>query len=186
MTTAAKPDPATASTPTAVAGWSLKNKRVRLLVLAVLLLILTAVLISGLDTRMRLIKPAGYAEVEAATRASRFVQKLISPEGNVVAVRRFDNPDDKTGLDYWATALELEKTQKDGMTLVGREELTTNKGQKGMLFDFEVGERPSHIRYLIALFVVGDAIYTVEAGGSPGAITRDRETIVATMKTLGE
>ncbi len=165
------------------------NRR-RQATLVVLLLVLgvlvVAMIVSRINTRLRLTKPAGFAEVNASERSQRFVQKLISPTGTVIAVRRFDNPDEKTGLDYWGQALELEKTQKDGMVLVARDELTTTKGQSGLLFDFEVGERPGHIRYLIALFVLGDSIYTVEAGGDPDAITTSRDAIVATMKTLGE
>lgn len=124
--------------------------------------------------------PAGYAEV----KHSRFKQKLMSPGGTVIALRQFDNPDDKAGLDYWAQALEIQKTEKDQMELIAREDIQTARGLPGKLFSFDVGEGSARIRYLIGLFVKPDVILAVEVGGKIEAIEADREAILAAIRSL--
>ena len=94
----------------------------------------------------RLTAPTGYAET---AESWEFEQKLISPGGTVIALRKFDNPDEKAGLQYWAAALEIQKTKKDRMELVSREDIRTTAGVPGVLFSFEVGEGSSKISYLI-------------------------------------
>ncbi len=146
-----------------------------------LLLLLGLVLPAVACAGLRIQAPSGYAEVQSHT----FQQKLVSPGGTVIAVRHFANPDPRAGLAYWAEALEYQKTTREGMTLAARDAIATESGLDGVLFDFEVGERPGHILYLIALFVIDDSIYTIEVGGTPEAVADGRETILAAIKSFG-
>ena len=125
--------------------------------------------------------PRGYAELDDSYP---FDFKAVSARGNVIALSEFDNEDDSVGLPFWAEAVEYQKVELDGYKLISREELRTNADVFGTLFTFEVGEGPDAILYLIAVFVDGDDIYVVEAGGAVEAIEAEMDDIKAAMKTV--
>ncbi|MGE0434711.1 MAG: hypothetical protein AB7S36_20825, partial [Planctomycetota bacterium] len=68
-------------------------------------LIAIAILAATGCSAMKLTAPDGYATV----KSSQFVQKLMSPSGSVIGLRRFENPDMEVSVGYWAAALEYQK-----------------------------------------------------------------------------
>lgn len=118
--------------------------------------------------------PSGYIPVR---QQSRYDKKVVSATGNVLAVKARPNEDAKADLAFWSTAVERQKVQFDGMTLVARESIRSDAGVDGVLFQFESGDGPSRLQYWVALFVTPSRITTFEAGGTADKLGPDTAAI---------
>lgn len=129
----------------------------------------------------RIDAPTGYVEVK---NVYGYDYKAVSAQGNVFALTSRDNPAGEGDQTFWSQAVEHQKVAIDGYRLEGREEIKSESGLGGTLFDLRVGSGSAEYTYLLALYVSPRTIYTVEAGGPSKRIEADRAAISRAMTTL--
>lgn len=129
----------------------------------------------------RLEAPPGYAALKSAPL---FDFKAISAQGHVIAVRRHANPSTDADLDYWSQAVEHQKVDVEGMKLVAREAVRTDRGQDGTLFQFELGEGQRRTAYWVAVFAKGFTITTVEVAGSSEGVALEADALKTSIRSL--
>ena len=116
---------------------------------------------SGCGPTVRIDTPDGFATLDDQTE---YVYRATSSEGVVVAVRREENQPHGT-LTFWVGAIDRQ-LRRTGFQVAQKPAPVTNAaGMTGTLlrYDRDGGGRPD--RYWIAVFVSGDHVWTVEAGG---------------------
>jgi hypothetical protein len=125
--------------------------------------------------------PPGYAKVQ---RSAPYDLKAVSAKGAVIALRGRANEDKTADLAFWSQAVERQKVDLDGLRLAGRDAIKSRAGLDGILFNFELGEGPGKVTYLVALFVTPARIYTVEAGGPTDAVAPDMDKLRTAITSL--
>jgi hypothetical protein len=125
--------------------------------------------------------PDGYVKLR---EPAPYSLKAVSADGRVLALRSRPNESAQADLAFWSQAVEHQKVQLDGLKLVGREEIRSERGLAGTLFTFELGTGQARLLHLIALYVTPQRIYTVEAAGPAPLIEEQRDTLLAALRSL--
>ena len=126
-------------------------------------------------------RPDGYAEIRDPIRVEA---EFSSPTGAVLVLDVHEDESLGSDLDFWSRAVEYQKVEVDGMTLAGRESITTDAGLDGVVFDFQSGTGSRALHYLVAVFVAEDDIVTAEAAGTIAQIEADRESLLTAIRSL--
>lgn len=146
-----------------------------------LIFVLTLCLLATGCTSTLIDPPPGYIRTKYPYH---YNAKYVSSTGHVMAVTARPNEDTTADLAFWSGALEHQKVTVEGMKLANRESIKTNSGQPGELFQFENPQDPTNTTYLVALFVKGRQIQTIEAGARGGFEKDELESIKKSMQTL--
>lgn len=125
--------------------------------------------------------PEGYVQMRSA--GYRYDYRAVAASGAVLATRTVPNPTENGDLAFWSAAVEHQKVDLDGLRLHAREDLRTAGGRDGVLFEFSVGSGQGELRYLVGMYVRPDRIHLLEAGGAAAEIAKDRDKLVAAMRT---
>jgi hypothetical protein len=104
--------------------------------------------------------------------------RAVSADGMVLAVREIEH-EPKGDLAFWSKAIENHMRKRAGYALLGVRDVKTDSGLAGkqLRFGHDRGQKP-HLYYL-TVFVTGDHIYLLEAGGSKEQMTK-RDAALAT------
>jgi hypothetical protein len=97
--------------------------------------------------------------------------RAVAPEGVAVAARaiKLEAPND---VAFWEHAVGLRMRELDGYALVEAKDVTGPGGAPGRELSFGHDEDNKPFVYLVRLFVVGDKLLVLEAGGSRDQMTR--------------
>lgn len=125
--------------------------------------------------------PPGYIKIRSS---GDYDAKYVSAHGNVVALTIRSNEDRTADLKFWTQAVEYQKVDLDGMKLADRQELKSNSGLAGTLFNFETGEGRGKITYLVGLYVTPMRIYTIEATGPAESLAPELPRIKESMQSV--
>jgi hypothetical protein len=125
--------------------------------------------------------PDGYVKLRDA---GPYDLKAVSANGTVIALTSRANQHDESDLAFWSRAVEYQKVDNDGMKLAGREDLKSDGGLDGVLFNFETGQGNGRLTYLVAIYVTPRQIHTIEAGGPADKIEADTDKLRAAMRSI--
>jgi hypothetical protein len=91
--------------------------------------------------------------------------RAVAPEGVAVAARvvKLDEP---TEVAFWERAVSLRMRELDGYALVEAKDVRAYDGSPGRELSFGHDEEGKPFVYRIRVFVIGDKLLVVEAGGS--------------------
>ena len=106
--------------------------------------------------------------------------RATTPDGVVLAVRTLDN-DVEGSAAFWTEAVTRRVRDQLGYVLLAEDALTAASGQPGTLLRFGRDLEGHGYRYLLALFVTGDTLYLVEAGGREEAYAAQEEALEAAI-----
>lgn len=109
---------------------------------------------------VRLSPPPGY---RPERDAGGYDYRAVSPTGGAIGVKIRANKDRGAGLEFWAAEIERQKVVLEQMRLVSRDAIHTDAGKNGALFHLVVGGGSGQVTYLLAVFVDGGRVITVEA-----------------------
>lgn len=130
----------------------------------------------------RLRAPVNYADVSGLRHDNRYIERNITADGVVVAVRQYDSPANATAT-FWEQAVAARISEAGNYALTGTEDIRARSGHAGRLLRFtrQMGEQ--HYAYWIAVFVDGPnfwgnrTVFVIEAGGPTEAFARDEAAI---------
>lgn len=122
----------------------------------------------------RLRAPDDFARLEAH---DDFLFRAASPEGVVLAVRREPNQPRGT-LRFWTSMIDARLRdagyERDGAA----RDTQTAQGIQGARLRFARKENGRPYRYWVSVFVVGERVYLVEAGGDADKLRGETEDAV--------
>jgi ABC-type sugar transport system substrate-binding protein len=126
--------------------------------------------------------PSGFVEVEANQRGP-YIQRAVSADGVVIALRSETNPKDAT-LDFWVTAIRDELVNRRGYTLAKEEPVEAANGAKGKLLTCTANRSGAEFTYLAAVYVMGGQVLVAEAGGKSDNVVDRLDDIRKAMASL--
>jgi len=112
-----------------------------------------------------------------------YVTQAIDSEGVRIRVRRQQNFDEGR-LAFWSALVARSLRENSGLTMTPRSEVTLYDDHAGTLVGGTKRIGGHEVRYLIALAVSDDYIYTFEAWGEAEAFDRSAESINASIATM--
>jgi hypothetical protein len=127
---------------------------------------------------LALLSPAACSRPVAAPVARGFVEikddpnydfRAVAPEGVAVAARviKMETPND---VAFWERAVSLRMRELDGYALVEAKDVRGPDGAPGRELTFGHDEEGKPFVYRVRLFVMGEKLLFVEAGGSKDQI----------------
>ena len=140
---------------------------------------LFALVLAGGCIQGRIDQPDDYLPIATGPQ---YDQRFLSVEGNVIACRTVANPKGGT-LDYWTKAVTKELTERAGYRLKSAETITAD-GRDGTLFEFRTPVGGVEHTYLLAMFVDRSTIALVEAAGETEQVEKDRDRLLATIRSI--
>jgi hypothetical protein len=123
--------------------------------------------------------------VELDEDYSDYDYRATTADGVVVGVREIDIDSDKGGsLDFWVEAIEQRMRQVGGYALLEKKAARGGGGLRGkqLRFGRDEGERP--YRFWVTVFLDGDTLYVIEAGGQEEVFHRAERDVEAMIKSL--
>ncbi len=145
-----------------------------------ILLALTSLLL--LDGCLHIDTPRGFVELDDA---ADYDYRSTSATGVVLAVRTEDSRKDEGGdLGFWSEAVTRKVRRLGGYALLEERDVKTGKGLAGkqLRFGHDRNQRPHH--YWVTLFIDGDDLHVVEAGGPKEAFTELEEGLEKAIASL--
>lgn len=123
--------------------------------------------------------PDGFAQLEDQ---ERYDYRATNAEGVVLGVRRKDN-DPQGDLAFWSGAVDAH-LRRGGYEAVEEHQVTTKNGVEGRQIRYHRNHQGRQHHYWVTVFVTGDAVYTVEAGGDEAFFADQEKAILRALKGL--
>ena len=142
--------------------------------LALAALALSLVACGGARSTFQVRTAPGFVEVKQAGGAYDY--RAIAPDGVAVAVRSVE-VDRGTDAGFWEHATVLRMRELDGYALLGSREVRSLDGTVGRELVFGHDEEGKPYEYRMRLFVRGDRLLVVEAGGAKDSVERWRASV---------
>ena len=117
--------------------------------------------------------PPGFVELDPAGSHDF---RAVTADGLVIAGREIDN-DPGGDLAFWTRAVEHQMRFRGGYALLEKRPVKNRAGEAGIELRFEHDEGKTPHLYYVALFVKGDWIYVVEAGGTRELVQKGERQI---------
>ncbi len=124
--------------------------------------------------------PGDFVPVE---RCAPYNIKAVSADGVVLAQRTEDNPKNGT-LEFWAAAIGNQLSAREGYKLASNVAATSESGVPGRLMTYDALRSGAPFKYLLAVFVKGDKVIVVEAGGRADSVNKLLPQIRTAMMTV--
>ncbi|MEM1414054.1 MAG: hypothetical protein AAGH15_04105 [Myxococcota bacterium] len=109
--------------------------------------------------------------------------RATTPDGVVLGVRTLDNGVEGS-VTFWAEAVTRRLRDQLAYALLADEEVRAKSGEAGRLLRFGRDLEGHTYRYLVALYVAGDTLFLVEAGGREEPYAALEEAIEAAIADL--
>jgi hypothetical protein len=127
---------------------------------------LSALGATGCHTGSRLDAPDGFAVLDGRGHRGNdtsYDWRAASAQGVVLAVRTEKN-DPRANVDFWADAVDV-RMRRDGYAAEAKRDVTSATGLSGKQLRYTREEDRRVYRYWLTVFVAGDSVYVIEAGG---------------------
>jgi hypothetical protein len=96
--------------------------------------------------------------------------RATTADGVVLSVSEHEiDADLGSTVDFWIEAIEGRLRHSGGYALTERKQVTTSAGLQGTQLRFGRDEANKPYRYWVTVFVAGDSVYVLEAGGADAA-----------------
>jgi hypothetical protein len=152
--------------------------------LSIALLASSALLCAGCSPPL-LTTPGRFIELGRDERGD-FDYRTVSADGVAIGARVFDFDRDRGGgLGFWIDAVKVRLTRMGGYALLEERDVKSDRGLTGKQLRFGRDEERLPYRYWITLFVDGDTLVVVEAGGPEAkleALSGSVEKAIASVK----
>lgn len=148
----------------------------------ILISILAAGLLAGCQPQGKLDIPDSFVQLPAY-QARPYQTRAVSADGVVLALRTEPNPRNGT-LAFWSKAITEKMTTAKGYKLVGSEEVTGSAGQKGRKLHLTRVIKGVDYTYLMAIYVTGQQVEIVEAGGKSEHVQPLMQQLDQSLKSL--
>jgi hypothetical protein len=103
--------------------------------------------------------------------------RATTADGVVLSARSFDN-DPKGPIDFWSRSVERRMREMGGYALLSKKEVQgAGVLQKGVTFRFGHDEGKQPFLYDLTLFVTGEHVYVLEAGGPKEEVEKQQAQI---------
>ena len=113
--------------------------------------------------------PPGYVEFEDRYDGDEW--RAATADGVVLGVRAYDN--EPTGdLSFWVRAVQNRLRDQGGYALLGTQRVVDRAGLEGQLMKYGHDEEKTPHVYWIAVYVDGDRVWVLEAGGTQELVAR--------------
>ncbi len=144
------------------------------------LVLLPLALLTGCARAPHVTAPDDFAALDGD---GPFAFRATNASGVVLGVRTEKN-EPRGNLDFWAQALH-HKLTKAGYRHAGSSALTTEAGVAGKRLTYEIDRGGRVQEYWLTVFVAGDRVIVVEAGGDTAFFDDKTEArVLAAIKTL--
>jgi len=113
--------------------------------------------------------PSRFLELEGE---SAYDYRATTADGVVLSVTEHEVEEDRgSTVQFWIEAIEGRLRHTGGYALTEKKEVTTTGGLKGtqLRFGHDEGQKP--YLYWVTVFVSGDSVYVIEAGGAEDVFT---------------
>jgi hypothetical protein len=132
-------------------------------------LLLCAPLLLSLGGCLRIDTPKGFVELDDP---QSYHYRATSATGVVLAVRSEDSRKDEGGdLDFWSEAINRKVRRLGGYALLETRDVQTARGLPGKQLRFGQDQSGRPHLYWVSLFIDGDDLYVIEAGGPKDSFT---------------
>lgn len=122
--------------------------------------------------------------VELDNQAPAYDYRATSPEGVVFSVRHVDYPEEKGDLAFWTRAVTLQMRDVSGYALLDTKGATARDGTKGTELKFGHDEDGKPYVYLVTIYMRGDRLFIVEAGGTRAQMDRFAPSVAWMEKSV--
>jgi hypothetical protein len=113
--------------------------------------------------------PPGFVEFEDRYDGDEY--RAATADGVVLGVRAYDN--EPTGaLEFWVRAIQNKLRDQGGYALLGTQRIVDRAGLQGQLMKYGHDEDKTPHVYWIAVYVDGDRVWVLEAGGTKELVDR--------------
>ncbi len=119
----------------------------------------------------------------SASQSWPYETRAVSADGVVVALRQEANPKSGT-LAFWTQAITDKMTRDKGYTLAGSEAFTSRTGRTGRKLHLTRTIRGMEFIYLMAIYVEGQTVRIVEAGGRAEHVQPQMQELEETLRSL--
>jgi hypothetical protein len=108
--------------------------------------------------------------------------RATTADGVVLALTAHEVDQDRgSTVSFWVEAIEARLRHTGGYALTEKKEVTTRAGLKGTQLRFGRDEAQKPYRYWVTVFVEGDSVFVIEAGGAEDVFTASAESIDAAI-----
>jgi hypothetical protein len=123
--------------------------------------------------------PDGFAELGGE---KSYDWRAASAQGVVLAVRTEKN-EPRANVDFWTDAIDV-RLRRAGYDATARKDVTSAAGLAGKQLRYSRVEDRRTYRYWLTLFVAGDRVYLVEAGGDKDSFDPAEKTVERAVLTV--
>jgi hypothetical protein len=123
--------------------------------------------------------PPGMIELEDQTD---YAYRAMTPDGVVLGIRVVKGG--KADVAFWTQAVTLHMKELSGYALLGTTDVTSADGSAGKELRFGHDESGKPYAYIVRVFVQGEKLFVVEAGGTKDEVEHARPTLDAALSTL--
>ncbi|MCE5325878.1 MAG: hypothetical protein LLG01_05635, partial [Planctomycetaceae bacterium] len=109
--------------------------------------------------------------------------KAVSADGVVLAKRTEENPKNGT-LEFWSSAVGNQIASREGYKQTRNEAITSEAGIPGRLITYDAIRSGAPFKYLVGVFVRGDRVVVVEAGGRADSVNKLMPQIRTAMTSV--
>lgn len=135
---------------------------------------LTILLASACGPASHITPPPHFLSLDSEEEG--YAERATSADGIVLATRELDNEHEGT-LAFWVQAIKEHMQQTRGYALTAESDVRIASGQTGKQLRFGHDETGGPYVYWLSVFVEGDRIFLVEAGGKQSLFTASQAQI---------
>jgi hypothetical protein len=140
---------------------------------------LLALGLSGCGRPFAVTTPPSMIELEQQTD---YAYRAMTPDGVVLGVRVADSG--KTDAAFWSQAVTLHMKELSGYAFLATADVATADGVPGKELRFGHDESNRPYQYVVRLFVLGQRLFVVEAGGTKEEMDRARPAVDRAMGSI--
>ncbi len=146
--------------------------------------LLSALALHGCGAAFSMDLPRRFVALDEDEQELRgYAMRGTTADGVVLAVREVEN-EPEGDLVFYQEAITLEMRDRRGYALLDDAEIRAASGETGRLLRFGHDEEGEAYRYWMAIFVAGDRLFLVEAGGAETVFAPVESDVEAAIRTF--
>lgn len=145
------------------------------------ILILFLFITAFASCKVKVKTPADFAELREP--GYNFEYRAISSDEVTIAVKKRKN-DPKGDAKFWAKVMKEKVPLIYGYEFKKDEDISTDRGVKGKILQFEVEQEEGKYVYMIGVFIKKKKMWIFEAGGREEAFKSHRNDILRAIKSM--
>ena len=140
---------------------------------------LFALAVAACHPNAQLQAPDGFAQLDGQ---KSYDWRAASAQGVVLAVRTEPN-EPRANVDFWTDAIDL-RLRGSGYTAEARKDVESASGVAGKQLRYSRVEEQRTYRYWLTIYVTGNHVYVVEAGGDKESFDPAQKLVERAVTTV--